>query len=165
MNLCQKCVIFCCRISKYKQRNEKHDKIMLCGFDSTTLWIALISIENDEFSFLFIIKELQTCNNNRIWLHLCNISRWIERCKLSDLLWIEFVILFDFWSVHYALCARFSLSFYFLLNGMSGSWRIFLCCCSYCYFFPRIHISNIHHLSRMYFFPLFKHTTFVRVYF
>lgn len=33
-------------------------------------------------------------------------SHWNERCKYCHYIRIEFVILFDFWSVHYALCAE-----------------------------------------------------------
>lgn len=42
--------------------------------------------------------------SNRIWLHLCNISLQKKDASIPSYYFrIEFVILFDFWSVHYAL--------------------------------------------------------------
>lgn len=80
-------------------------------------------------------EKMQTCNNNRIWLLLCNISLG-KRCKRSYYEWIEFVILFDFWSVHCALC-------YILKREWEPSWFIFIALVEWASTFFIYCLSNI----------------------
>lgn len=80
-------------------------------------------------------EKMQTCNNNRIWLLLCNISLG-KRCKRSYDEWIEYVILFDFWSVHCALC-------YILKREWEPSWFIFIALVEWASTFFIYCLSNI----------------------
>lgn len=74
---------------------------------------------NLHFLFFFVIKELQTCNNNRIWLHLCNIS--LDREMQTLRFFTDRILLF--YLISEACIMHCTLS---LLKGMSGSCLILL---------------------------------------
>lgn len=106
------------------------------------------------FFFFFVIKELQTCNNNRIWLHLCNISldREMQTLRFFTDRFLLFYLISEACIMHCALS---------LLKGMSGSCLILLIIVG---FFP----DNIYPISITWAECIFSHClsqTFVRVYF